>query len=94
MALQVCQVGPSTWSLNLVPQLGPSTWSLNLVPQLFPQLGPQTGRVEGEDEVAGRVEAEDEVEAQLTRLGMLRLKLRPIDGATRKLEFALEFSCT
>ena len=29
--------------------------------------------------------AEDEVEAQSSRLGMLRLKLRPIDGATRKL---------
>ena len=38
------------------------------------------------------VEAGDEFEAQHTRLGMMRLKLRPIDGATRKLEVALEFS--
>ena len=36
------QLGPSTWSLNLVPQLGPSTWSLNLVPQLGPSTGPST----------------------------------------------------
>ena len=42
------------------------------------------------------MEAKDEVEAHPTRLalGMLRPNLRPIDGATRKLQVALEFSRT
>ena len=68
----------------MVSQFGFATWFRNLVPQLGPPTLASTQ--------AGQVEAEDE--PQPTRLGMLRLKLRPIDGATRKLEVALEFSYT
>ena len=46
------------------------------------------------EHISTRFEAEVEVEAQPTRLGMLRLMLRPINVASRKLEVALEFSCT
>ena len=45
---------------------------------MVPQLGASTQ--------AGRVDAEDD--PQPTRLGMLRMKLRPIDGATTKFHWS------